>query len=213
LFLYAVAWLALFSVAIYFPGGWCRFLGGANWTRHPLTVSGMFLRAASTAYGVHFGNSSKAVHWIPNAPWTKKLLHYLAILTPYILVVGFLLGLSLLAAAIFNAVIGEGFAPDATLDVRDLSWLILLVFGACVATASLLAWRVDVNEFSTHLLYRNRLVRCFLGASVPPPRPFQPFRHNLHHLYRLIRQRWPPLPHSQYHSQCRPWPSACLANA
>jgi hypothetical protein len=43
LFLYAVAWLALFSVAIYFPGGWCRFLGGANWTRHPLTVSGMFL--------------------------------------------------------------------------------------------------------------------------------------------------------------------------
>jgi Patatin-like phospholipase len=29
----------------------------------------------------------------------------------------------------------------------------------------ILAWRVDINEFSMHLLYRNRLVRCYLGAS------------------------------------------------
>ena len=82
---------------------------------------------------------------------------------------------SLLAADIFNAVIGEGFAPNATLDVRDLSWRLWLVFGACLAAALLIAWRVDVNEFSVHLLYRNRLARCFLGASVPPDRPFQPF--------------------------------------
>jgi hypothetical protein len=175
LFLYAFAWLALFSVAIYFPGWWCRFLGGANWRHQPLTVSSMLLWAASTAYGVLFGNSSRVGRWIPNAPWTKKLLHYLAIVTPYIFIAGFLLGLSLLAADIFNAVVGEGFAPDATLDVRDLSSLLLLVFGACLAAALLLAWRVDVNEFSVHLLYRNRLVRCFLGASVPTVRPFQPF--------------------------------------
>lgn len=175
LFLYAIVWLALFSLAIYFPPWWCRFLGGANWTHRQLTVSTMLLWAASTAYGVLFGNSSKVSHWIPNAPWTKKLLHYLAILTPYIFIVGLLLGLSLLAADIFNAVIGEGFVPDAALDVRDLSWRILLVFGASLAAALLLAWRVDVNEFSIHLPYRNRLVRCFLGASVPPVRPFQPF--------------------------------------
>jgi hypothetical protein len=79
LFLYAIAWLALFSVAIYFPGWWCRFLGGSNWTHRSLTTSSMLLWAASTAYGVLFGNSSKVSRWIPNAPWTKKLLHYLAI--------------------------------------------------------------------------------------------------------------------------------------
>ncbi len=28
-----------------------------------------------------------------------------------------------------------------------------------------LSWRVDINEFSMNLLYRNRLVRCYLGAS------------------------------------------------
>jgi hypothetical protein len=31
--------------------------------------------------------------------------------------------------------------------------------------AALLAWRVDINIFSMNLLYRNRLVRCYLGAS------------------------------------------------
>jgi hypothetical protein len=42
------------------------------------------------------------------------------------------------------------------------------------AAALLLSWRVDINEFSTHYLYRNRLVRCYLGASVPN-RSAQPF--------------------------------------
>src|SRR5208282_6695369 len=37
-----------------------------------------------------------------------------------------------------------------------------------------LSWRVDINEFSIHYLYRNRLVRCYLGASVPDRRA-QPF--------------------------------------
>jgi len=37
-----------------------------------------------------------------------------------------------------------------------------------------LSWRVDINQFSIHYLYRNRLVRCYLGASVPG-RNAQPF--------------------------------------
>src|SRR5208282_5520458 len=35
-------------------------------------------------------------------------------------------------------------------------------------------WRVNINEFSIHYLYRNRLIRCYLGASVPK-RNAQPF--------------------------------------
>ena len=33
------------------------------------------------------------------------------------------------------------------------------------AIGLLFSWRVDVNEFSIHHFYRNRLVRCYLGAS------------------------------------------------
>ena len=40
--------------------------------------------------------------------------------------------------------------------------------GLCVATLLLCWWlssRVDLNEFSMNLMYRNRLVRCYLGAT------------------------------------------------
>src|SRR6185295_8211419 len=52
---------------------------------------------------------------------------------------------------------------------------LMVIFGAATL---LLAWRVDVNEFSMHNLYRNRLVRCYLGASregSPRPRHPHPF--------------------------------------
>jgi hypothetical protein len=39
--------------------------------------------------------------------------------------------------------------------------LALILFGLCLYVA----WRVDINEFSMHHFYRNRLVRAYLGAS------------------------------------------------
>jgi hypothetical protein len=39
--------------------------------------------------------------------------------------------------------------------------------GLCLALAGFMAWRVDINRFSLHGLYSNRLVRCYLGASRP----------------------------------------------
>jgi hypothetical protein len=51
----------------------------------------------------------------------------------------------------------------------------LLMVGAGLAGASVLvSRRVDVNDFSLHHFYRNRLVRCYLGASNPDRKP-QPF--------------------------------------
>jgi len=51
----------------------------------------------------------------------------------------------------------------ALLYPGSLAPTILMVFlaGACI----LLAWRVDINEFSMHHFYKNRLVRAYLGAS------------------------------------------------
>jgi hypothetical protein len=47
------------------------------------------------------------------------------------------------------------------------------VLGAllCFGLSFLLAWRVNVNEFSMHHFYRNRLIRCYLGASQALRRP------------------------------------------
>lgn len=40
--------------------------------------------------------------------------------------------------------------------------IILLI---CLCCLILLTWRIDINEFSLNAFYRNRLARCYLGAS------------------------------------------------
>ncbi len=58
---------------------------------------------------------------------------------------------------------------ESTLD--GCLWIyIALFFGA----ALFLSWREGINRFSMHSLYRNRLVRCYLGASNDQRDP-QPF--------------------------------------
>ena len=87
--------------------------------------------------------------------------------------------------------------PNVT-DVEALAGLFVMLVGA-VSLAWFFSWRVNLNEFSLHTFYRNRLVRCFLGASrqraahpftgfdprddlplatvphVPPGRPLRPY--------------------------------------
>ncbi|WP_395641416.1 patatin-like phospholipase family protein [Rudaea sp.] len=45
------------------------------------------------------------------------------------------------------------------------------------AVAFIFAWRVDINRFSLHDMYKNRLIRCYLGASNQKrdPQPFVGF--------------------------------------
>jgi len=46
-----------------------------------------------------------------------------------------------------------------------------LAFAVCLGVALWLSSRVDVNQFSMHNFYENRLVRCYLGASHRHRRP------------------------------------------
>jgi hypothetical protein len=51
------------------------------------------------------------------------------------------------------------------------------VFGLFLLAALVLGWRVDINKFSLYMLYRNRLVRAYFGASsrARKPHPFTGF--------------------------------------
>jgi hypothetical protein len=64
------------------------------------------------------------------------------------------------AQGVISAALTPGARPTTQYELS-----LLLMF----ALTSLLSWvvsrRVDLNEFSLHALYRNRLVRCYLGAS------------------------------------------------
>jgi hypothetical protein len=56
------------------------------------------------------------------------------------------------------------WCSSVRIDGRTGLWILGIAL-LCVFLAFLLSWRVDINEFSMHLLYRNRVVRCYLGAS------------------------------------------------
>src|SRR5260370_40998443 len=56
-------------------------------------------------------------------------------------------------------------------SIRDLDILFLV----SLAVALVLALRVDINDFSLHHFYKNRLVRCYLGATRAEPRKPNPF--------------------------------------
>jgi hypothetical protein len=55
---------------------------------------------------------------------------------------------------------------------QDLTFISAL---GCLLVFLVFGWRVDVNKFSLHNLYKNRLVRCYLGASRQNDRFAQPF--------------------------------------
>ncbi|MDD5410276.1 MAG: patatin-like phospholipase family protein [Methylobacter sp.] len=44
----------------------------------------------------------------------------------------------------------------------NVVWFMIV---GCIVCVLLLTWRVDINEFSLNAFYRNRLVRCYLGAT------------------------------------------------
>jgi len=61
-------------------------------------------------------------------------------------------------------------------NVAPLNLTILtLAIGVLLAITILFAWRVDINKFSLHNMYKNRLIRCYLGASNQKNRNEQPF--------------------------------------
>ena len=69
------------------------------------------------------------------------------------------------------------FLADASATLATDGATLLAAFGAFLGAALLLGWRVDINKFSLYMLYRNRLVRSYFGASsaTRKPHPFTGF--------------------------------------
>jgi hypothetical protein len=50
-------------------------------------------------------------------------------------------------------------------------WKVPVVLVLVLIVGAIFSWRVNINRFSLHALYRNRIIRGFLGASNPARRP------------------------------------------
>lgn len=174
----ALAWLGAFAVTLYAAPllQWLTVLalaGGLAW-------------AASSIGGVLLGKS--ALTGGGNRPGSaRSVLNLVALAAPYVFVVG----LTILLAGALHALLTRPVWPcetcvpntgaadfglilqSALFNLARVDWTDALGVGAvCAAVFGLLGWRVDINLFSLHGFYRNRLTRCFLGATrVGPTRP------------------------------------------
>jgi Patatin-like phospholipase len=126
--------------------------------------------------------------------WSASIV--LTIATPVFLVitVSFLsAGIDYLTAgeALSFSVIARRGALDRVLDVfplrtTELADVLLVRLGiafiACASICAIASWFINTNRFSLHGLYRNRLIRAFLGGSRAPrdrkPNPLSQFDEN-----------------------------------
>ena len=110
------------------------------------------------------GLTSKIILSIAPAVFLILLVIAISLLIDYLL-----LGNALIESPLLGA-------GDAARYGEDFKWLAIGL--AAVAFVGGVAWfRVNINRFSIHALYRNRLIRAYLGASNPAraPNPFTGF--------------------------------------
>jgi hypothetical protein len=135
----AVKWLALHVKT--------RIVGLAGWAG--TTLASLLAGKSSSTTGVTADKTSSKVN----------TLEVLAVVGPYVFIVGLLLIVSWIADFLF-----------VKSESHGIVW-VLLTFVTPLVICVLFAWRVDINEFSLHAFYRNRLTRCYLGASNSSRRP------------------------------------------
>ena len=156
--------------------GWILVFGlvliGPSLVRETVpAVKGIIASAGGVAGAItllfgYYGRNSSSV---PSGEKTKK--SRLASLAPKIaapIFAAFLLLLVVIATDLLIDSAGEKFPTVAATGMNQSGFELLVLFGWFVAFASvglLAGWWVNVNQFSLHGTYRDRLIRAYLGAS------------------------------------------------
>ncbi len=187
-----VFWIAILGLSIYGP--WIvAAIGAASATLIGALGGGWI---ATTVGGFLAGNSGKTSGQQNDerAGATRSVaLEILALAAPYVFMIGFAFAIAFGVHAILVHGLpvssGSGFQSilnaywqhlTTTQFIADPSkrWFLsglAPLLALCAITGLLLAWRVDINIFSMHNFYKNRLVRCYLGASREKQRNPNPF--------------------------------------
>ncbi len=164
-FLLSMIWLASFAIAGFTAATlvniqWASVWAGVTWV-------------VSTLTGVLLGKSA-AVDGKRKRSATERV----AVVFPYLFIGGFVLFSALLASSIAESLWFKVAAPPEARPDTWIGWVQHYTNAVTVAETSVLwatlgflsasvvlAFTVDINFFSYHLFYRNRLARCYLGAS------------------------------------------------
>jgi len=151
--------------------GWLLWFGlvlFSSWLIHQPFLATAYTALAgvgsiSGAISLLLGNSSKTTSLVQAAETARRYLNLNtvasigAVIFGCVLVIGFSLAL--------DAVLALGLNKMPALPVHPGWGRVALVAIILVATISVVSFFININRYSLHGLYRNRLVRAFLGAS------------------------------------------------
>jgi hypothetical protein len=160
LFMIALGWLVFFCATLYLPWGVQQLLKDQGF-------QGTVLSLLAAVWAVVSGFGAWAGKWLQSkstSGWSIPWLRLLAMIAPPV----FLIGLLGFAAGLTFLV-----SPAGSSDYLDIacassgsSGSLLLWWLAVGVLGVVLVWNlIRVNLFSLHMLYANRLIRCYLGAS------------------------------------------------
>ena len=163
----ALIWMIVFAMALLFP----RFVSQSGiqhiWKG---VLSWKVLTPAwivSTVSGVFAGKSTA-----DGTPGSQGWRDILAKVAPYVFVAGLLCWISWsISLILYSGATKFDFSFIAYQNYDVLLCRAVALCVICVIVGVFLSWRVDINQFSMHMFYRNRLVRCYLGASNRPRHP------------------------------------------
>jgi hypothetical protein len=157
--IYAAAWMVIAVGAVYGPKWMSEVfeqLDNATWK----SVAGVAGWAATVAGGLMAGNSPATGG--RSKGMGVKAKEALASVAPFVFIGGVLLAV----AYVIHLIVTLNGGADWWREPDEPSVAVALVMLAVSLVATiLLAARVDINEFSLNTFYRNRLVRCYLGAT------------------------------------------------
>ena len=152
--LMGISWIFLCGSALLMPAilvlpytwGWLKWPAVAGWL-------------GTTAASVLGGKSSRTSgDQATGGGGGSKALEAVILIGPYVYIAGLVFVLSLVLEKLHGPLVDAFFAGN---DSRF--WLTAIA--ALLVIVGLLGWRLDINEFSMHTFYRDRLTRCYLGAS------------------------------------------------
>lgn len=171
----AAAWVVFCTLALYSVEYWqlaAEWETMPDWTGFWKTKEFWSVVISLLLGGGVSGVAAGSASSCRDTPKSKSLRNYGIQFAPYALVVALFAALALGAEKAF---------PGADwIHAQRLGWLVV----SLALLVLFLSWRIDVNAFSLHHFYRNRLARCYLGASAPNRRPdpftgFLPQGHTL----------------------------------
>jgi hypothetical protein len=180
--IYGFAWMVIAVAATYGPFG-LRWLAGLHWSTFWPVIGGW---AATVAAGLFAGNSGATGNTAKNGR-NNRVFEIVAAVAPFVFIAGLLVTVAAVVDRIVMQVdwtmpIGVAATVATTEHGAWFALVPLTVLGACLIVVTLLAARIDINEFSLNAFYRSRLVRCYLGATraatVREPQYFTGFDNN-----------------------------------